>query len=60
MAQVSYEFWGQFEDDDITKLHEDYEAKVTDDNRVYFVKYVWSSTLMVHTDSPPPPPLLIP
>ena len=33
-------FWGEFEDDDITRLPRDYEAKVTDDDRVYFVKYV--------------------
>lgn len=37
--QVSYKFWGEFEDDDITKLPQDYEAKVADDNRVYFIKY---------------------
>ena len=35
--QVSYRYWGEFEDD-ITKLPEKYEAKVTEDNRVYFVK----------------------
>lgn len=35
--QVSYRYWGEFEDD-ITKLPESYEAKVTEDNRVYFLK----------------------
>lgn len=35
----SYRFWGEFEDDDITRLPQDYEAKITDDNRVYFIKY---------------------
>lgn len=38
-----YRFWGEFADDDITKLPQMYEAKVTDDNRVYFIKYALAS-----------------
>ena len=30
--------WGSFAEDDITRLPTDYEARVTDDDRVYFVK----------------------
>lgn len=39
VRQGFYRFWGELEGDDITKLPEDVEAKVTDDNKVYFVKY---------------------
>lgn len=39
VRQGFYRFWGELEGDDITKLPEDIEAKVTDDNKVYFVKY---------------------
>lgn len=35
-----YRYWGEFEDDDVTKLPQRYEAKVTGDNRVYFIKYM--------------------
>lgn len=35
----SYRYWGEFEDDDITKLPRGCEARITDDNRVYFLKY---------------------
>lgn len=38
-VRQGYRFWGELEGDDITKLPEDIEAKVTDDNKVYFVKY---------------------
>ena len=37
--EICYAFWGELEDDDITKLPHYYEAKVTDDDRVYFIKY---------------------
>lgn len=46
-GQVSYKVWGEFADDDITKLPQGYEARVADDNRVYFMKY--ESMLAVKT-----------
>ena len=34
----SYAMWGDRAEDDITKLPEEWEARVADDNRLYFVK----------------------
>ena len=34
----SYVMWGDRGEDDITKLPEEWEARVADDNRLYFVK----------------------
>ncbi len=45
---VSYSFWGESEDDDITKLPQHYEAKATDDNRVYFIKYACKLGLLFY------------
>ena len=40
MAQrvLSCVMWGDRSEDDITKLSEEWEARVADDNRLYFVK----------------------
>ena len=42
MAQRSREvrclWWGESAEDDITKLPSEWEVRVADDNRVYFVK----------------------
>ena len=39
MARMqSYMMWGERAEDDITKLPEEWEARVADDNRLYFVK----------------------
>lgn len=43
--EISYSLWGESEDDDITKIPQYYEAKVTDDNRVYFIKYAYKLPL---------------
>ena len=37
--EITYRVWGELEGDDITKLPHHFEAKVTDDDRVYFIKY---------------------
>ena len=34
----TYSVWGCKPEDDITKLPEEWEARVADDNRLYFVK----------------------
>ena len=34
----SYLVWGDMAEDDITKLPEEWEARVADDSRLYFVK----------------------
>lgn len=36
----SYLLWGDRSEDDITKLPDEWEARVADDNRIYFVKWV--------------------
>ena len=33
-----YFLWGETEEDDITKLPKDWEARVAEDSRVYFLK----------------------
>ena len=37
--EICYSVWGELKEDDITKIPQHYEAKVTDDDRVYFIKY---------------------
>ena len=34
----SYVMWGDRTEDDITKLPDEWEARVADDSRLYFVK----------------------
>lgn len=38
MASQVYYLWGEKDEDDITKLPKHWEARVADDNRVYFLK----------------------
>ena len=45
----SYLLWGERREDDITKLPDEWEARVADDNRIYFVK--WVHTLLHHRKS---------
>ena len=45
MAVRTYRFWGEFADDDITKLPSNYEARITDDDRLYFLKYVLMASI---------------
>ena len=37
---TGYVWWGESGEDDITKLPKSYEARISDDDRVYYVKYV--------------------
>ena len=39
-SRHEYRTWGKLAEDDITRLPKEYEARVSEDNRVYFVKYV--------------------
>lgn len=38
LGNRTYHFWGETEADDITLLPERWEARVAQDNRVYFVE----------------------
>ena len=38
VQQKVYLFWGESDEDDITRLPKDWEARVADDGRIYFLK----------------------
>lgn len=43
-SRHEYRTWGKLAEDDITRLPKEYEARVSEDNRVYFVNHSTEQT----------------